>query len=184
LEIDESPVAFDRNEAAVLTEWTSHGEHMKEFKFKAKIEAGTGGGAFILFPYGTQQEFGTKAKIPVKATIDGIPYSGSLVKYGHPQHMLGILKSIREQLGKKPGDTVEVVLHKDNYPRTVEVPDEFHMKMKQGKVLLFFETLSYTHRKEYCRWITGAKKEETRQQRLEEAIKLLRKGMKTPLQIG
>ena len=157
---------------------------MKEFKFKAKIEAGTGGGAFILFPYDTQQEFGTKAKIPVKATIDGIPYSGSLVKYGHPQHMLGILKSIREQLGKKPGDTVEVVLHKDNYPRTVEVPDEFHMKMKQGKVLLFFETLSYTHRKEYCRWITGAKKEETRQQRLEEAIKMLRKGMKTPLQIG
>jgi uncharacterized protein YdeI (YjbR/CyaY-like superfamily) len=52
--------------------------------------------------------------------------------------------------------------------------------MKQEGALPFFEELSYTHRKEYCRWITEAKKEETRSARLEKAIAMLKKGIKTP----
>ncbi len=63
---------------------------MKKNKFKAKIEAGAGGGAYVLFPYDTEKEFGTKARVPVKATFNGLPYSGSLIKYGHLLHSLGI----------------------------------------------------------------------------------------------
>lgn len=77
---------------------------MKKYKFTAKIEPGDGGGAYVLFPYDAEKEFGTKGRVPVKATLDGVPYSGSLAKYGHPQHMLGILKAIRGQLRKGPGD--------------------------------------------------------------------------------
>ena len=153
---------------------------MKKYRFNAKMESGTGGGAFILFPYETEQEFGTKAKVPVRATIDGVPYMGSLIKYGHPQHALGIPKTIREQIDKEPGDTIEVVLWRDEEPRTLEVPSQFQKRMEQEKLLPFFEKLSYTHRKEYCRWITEAKKETTRQQRLEKAIELLSHGIKTP----
>ena len=98
---------------------------MKKYKFKAKIEAGDGGGAYGLFPYDTVTEFGSKGKVPVKAAFDGIPYTGSLIKYGHPLHTLGILKAIREQIGKGPGDTIEVVVCKDDEVRTVEVPAEF-----------------------------------------------------------
>ena len=83
---------------------------MKKYKFKAKIEAGHGGGAYVLFPYDTEKEFATKGKVPVKATFDGVPYSGSLIKYGNPLHMLGVLKSIREQIGKGPGDMIEVIV--------------------------------------------------------------------------
>ena len=153
---------------------------MKKFRFKAKIESGTGGGAFILFPYDTDREFGTKGRIPVKATIDDVPYTGSLIKYGHPQHMLGILKSIREQIDKGPGDTVDVVLWKDEELRTVEVPSELRKRMEDEGLVPFFEKLSYTHQKEYCRWITEAKREETRRQRVEKATKMLSEGRKTP----
>jgi hypothetical protein len=83
---------------------------MKRYKFKAKIESGDGGGAYVLFPFNTEKEFATKGKVPVKATFDGVPYSGSLIKYGNPLHMLGVLKSIREQIGKGPGDMIEVVV--------------------------------------------------------------------------
>ncbi|HEY1580992.1 MAG TPA: YdeI/OmpD-associated family protein [Terracidiphilus sp.] len=153
---------------------------MKRYTFKAKIETGDGGGACVLFPYDTEKEFATRGTIPVKATFNGVPYTGSLVKYGRPQHMLGILKAIREQIGKGPGDTIEVVLWKDEAPRVVEIPAAFKTAMKQADVFSFFETLSYTHRKEYCRWITEAKKEETRLARLEKAIVMLKKGIKTP----
>ena len=149
---------------------------MKKYKFKAKIEAGDGGGAYVLFPYDTGKEFATKGKVPVKATFDGAPYQGSLIKYGHPLHSLGILKAVREQIGKGPGDTIEVVVWKDAEVRTVEVPAEFEKLMKKEGLLPVFEKLSYTHRKEYCRWITEAKKEETRLKRLEKAIEMLKKG--------
>ena len=153
---------------------------MKKYKFKAKIEAGAGGGAYVLFPYDTDKEFATKGRVPVKATFDGVPYTGSLVKYSNPLHMLGMLKVVREQTGKGPGDTVEVVVWKDEEVRTVELPVEFEKLMKKAGLLQVFNKLSCTHRKEYCRWITEAKKEETRLKRLEKAIEMLRKGVSTP----
>ena len=153
---------------------------MKKYKFKAKIEAGDGGGAYVLFPYDTGKEFATQGKVPVKAAFNGVPYAGSLIKYGHPQHMLVVLKAIREQIGKGPGDTIEVVIWRDEELRTLEVPAPFKALMKKEGLLPFFEKLSYTHRKEYCRWITEAKKEETRLQRLRKAIEMLKKRIKTP----
>ncbi len=56
----------------------------------------------MLFPYDVEKEFGTKGKVPVKVAFDGVPYVGSLIKYGHPLHMLPILKAIRMQTGKGP----------------------------------------------------------------------------------
>ena len=153
---------------------------MKKYKFKAKIEAGDGGGAYILFPYDTEKEFATKGRVPIKATFDGVPYTGSLVKYGQPQHMLGLLKSIREQIGKGPGDMIEVTIQKDEEERVVEIPPAFEKLLQKKGLLPAFEKLSYTHRKEYCRWLTEAKREETRLARLEKAIAMLKKGVKTP----
>src|SRR5271169_2980921 len=98
---------------------------MNKYKFTAKLEAGDGGGAYVLFPYDTQEEFATKGRVPVKATLDGVPYTGSLVKYGHPKHMLGVLKAIRSQIAKEPGETIEVLLWRDDDVRTVELPAKF-----------------------------------------------------------
>lgn len=153
---------------------------MKQYKFKARIESADGGGACILFPYDVEKEFGTRGRVPVQVTFDGVPYAGSLVKYGRPQHMLGILKAIREQIGKQPGDTIDVILWKDEAPRTVEVPTAFQAAMKKAGVLAAFEKLSYTNRKEYCRWISEAKREETRTARLTKALDMLKQGIKTP----
>ena len=134
---------------------------MKKYKFTARIESAGGGGAYVLFPYDTEKEFGTKARVPVKALFDGVAYTGSLVKYGRPEHMLPILKEIREQIGKGSGDMVEVVLERDGAVRIVDVPPPFAALLKKEKLLAGFEKLSFTHRKEYCRWIGEARKEET-----------------------
>jgi hypothetical protein len=133
---------------------------MRKYKFKAKIEAGDGGGAYVLFPYDTEKEFATKGKVPVKATFNGVPYTGSLIKYSNPHHMLGVLKTIRQETGKGPGDTIEVVVWRDEEVRTLEVPAQFETLMKKEGLLPFFEKLSYTHRKEYCRWKGTTTKQE------------------------
>jgi hypothetical protein len=153
---------------------------MKKYAFTAKIEPGPGGGAFVIFPYDVEKEFGIKGRVPIQATFEGIPYAGSLMRCGAQQHMLGILKSICEQTGKQPGDKIKVEVWKDEEVRTVEVPAEFAALLKKEKLLPVFEKLSYTHRKEYVRWITEAKKEETRAARLTKSIDMLRKGVRTP----
>ena len=153
---------------------------MKAYKFKATIEPTDHGHGFVFFPYDTQEEFGTRGQVRVNATFDGVPYAGALVKYGPPQHMLPVVKTILEQIRKRPGDTVSVVLEHDKTDRTVEVPAEFAKAMKQARVLAAFEKLNYTHRKEYCRWITEAKREETRKNRIAKAAQMLTRGVKTP----
>jgi len=153
---------------------------MKTYKFKTRIESAGGGGMCVFFPFEVEKEFGTKGRVPVKATFDGVPYSGSLIKYGAPQHMIGVLKNIREQIGKGPGDIVEVTIEKDESERTVEVPVEFEKLLKKEKVWAAFEKLSYTHKKEYVRWISEAKREETRASRQAKSVEMLRAGVKTP----
>jgi hypothetical protein len=156
----------------------------KQYKFNATIESVQGpagrGGACVFFPYDVEKEFGTCGQVPVNITFDGVPYTGTMVKYGLPQHMLPVLKAIREEIGKGPGDTVSVTVERDNSLRTVVVPPELQKLLKKEGLLPVFDKLSYTHRKEYCRWITQAKKEETRQARLVKAVTMLRDGVKTP----
>ena len=153
---------------------------MQKYTFKAKIQEGRGGGAFVFFPYDVEREFGVKGRVPIKATFDGELETASLVKMGQPQHLIGVAKAIRLKIGKQPGDVIDVEVWKDESERTVEVPPELQKLMKKEGVLPFFEKLSFTHRKEYCRWITEAKKEETRQRRLEQAIRMMKQGVKTP----
>ena len=74
------------------------------------------GGAYVVFPYDIRQEFG-KGRVKVHVTFDGIPYDGSIVNMGvkNPDgsicYIIGVLKSIREQLGKFDGDDVEVTVY-------------------------------------------------------------------------
>jgi hypothetical protein len=89
---------------------------MKKFEFTATIQPGDGGGAFVFFPFDMEQSFGTTGKVRVHTLIDGIPGTGSLFKYGYPQHILGVLKAVRVQLGKSVGDTVSVVVWSDTAP--------------------------------------------------------------------
>lgn len=154
------------------------GKVMKKYSFRAKIEK-TNGGSCIFFPYDVPTEFGTSGRVPVQATFDGIPYRGSLMKYGHPQHMLGVLKGIQEKIGKQAGDTVDVVLWKDEEDRVVQIPESLKSRLKRDHLLSAFESLSYTRRKEYCRSIEDAKKEETQSRRIDQIIETLKQEAKS-----
>lgn len=57
------------------------------------------------------------------------------------------------------------------------VPDYFAAALKQHrKARSVFEDFSYSHRKEYLEWITEAKREETRAQRIKTALEWLAAG--------
>lgn len=149
-------------------------------QFTARIQAESGGGAFVTLPFDVEAEFGSK-RPKVSVTFDGVAYRGTAVRMGSPDHMLIIRKDIREQIGKQPGDDVEVTIELDTEPRVVEVPDDFVEALKPFPAALeFFDGLSFTHQKEYVRWITEAKRVETRERRIAKGVEMLRSEVKTP----
>jgi len=54
--------------------------------------------------------------------------------------------------------------------KTVIVPADFKKLLSKNKVLPYFESMSYSHKKEWIMWINDAKKEETRMKRMDKAI--------------
>ena len=89
---------------------------MKQYEYDAVIvEDPDSGGAYVAFPWDIRKEFG-KGRVKVHATFDGIPYDGSVVNMGVKNedgeicYIIGVLKAIRKQLGKKDGDSIHVVI--------------------------------------------------------------------------
>jgi hypothetical protein len=148
----------------------------KKQTFTATIQNAGGGGAFVEVPFDVEQAFGAK-KPRIRALIDGVPYRGLLVRMGGPNHMLIVLKGIREQIGKTFGDEVTITVEPDTEPRVIEIPAELKKAFRTEKdAKANFEKLSYTHRKEYVTWINEAKREETRQNRIVKTIEMLKQG--------
>ena len=150
----------------------------KKHTFTATIQNAGEGGAFVEVPFDVEAELGSK-KPKVKATIEGVPYRGTLVRMGTECHLLLILKEIREKIGKTFGDEVTVTVEPDTEPRVIDIPAELKKAFKTEKeAKAFFDKLSYSHQREYVMWINEAKREETRQNRILKTIEMLKKGKK------
>ena len=92
-------------------------------RFSAPIEGAPRGGAYVTVPPEVIEELGGGGRIPVTASFDGVAYRGSIVRMGGSS-VLGVLKGIREGLGKEVGDIVEVIVDLDVEAREVELPPE------------------------------------------------------------
>lgn len=146
--------------------------------FTAVIEGSDGGGAYVTVPFDVEQVFGKK-RVKIVATIEGEPYRGSLVRMG-ARHLLIVRKDIRARIGKDVGDAVTVTVEEDTAPREVAVPPDFQQALDAApEAKAFFDGLSYTHRREYVAWIEEARREQTRKDRIERAVEMLRAGKKS-----
>jgi len=94
-------------------------------------------------------------------------------------HILGLTQEIRKQLGKTFGDEVSVSLTEDKEERVVEIADDIASVFNENpEAKDLFDKMSYTHKKEYIRWIEEAKKPETRENRKIKMIQMILDGKK------
>jgi uncharacterized protein YdeI (YjbR/CyaY-like superfamily) len=62
--------------------------------------------------------------------------------------------------------------------RKLVVPDYFKKALaKNKKAEAHFKAFSYSHQREYVDWVTGAKREETRERRILKSIEMLEEGI-------
>jgi hypothetical protein len=135
----------------------------------------------IKIPFDVQKVFGTRARVPVRGTINGFPFRSSIFPMGGEGcHYMAVNKQTREGAKAKGGETVSVVMERDEEPRTITPPPDFAKALKANKAArAMWEKLSYTHRKEHAKAIEEAKRPETRARRIEKAVADLAAGKKT-----
>jgi hypothetical protein len=150
-----------------------------KLRFKVKIEGKEAGvvGA-ITPPVDVVEVFGTRARVPVRGTINGFPFRSSLMPYSG-RHMMPVNKTLCQGAGAKAGDMVEVVMERDKEERTVQPPPQLKKELAKSKTALAnWEKASFTNKKEMALAIQGAKQEETRGRRLAKIIQILKTGAK------
>jgi len=113
-------------------------------------------------------------RFPVVATVNGYVWRTSVVRMGG-EYLLGLNREVRDGAGVEAGDTIDLQLELDTRPREVEVPPALGAALAaDNEARAAYEKLSYTHRKEYARWVAEAKRDETRERRVAKAIEELR----------
>ena len=115
----------------------------------------------------------------VQITINGYSYRTTAMFMGG-RFLVPLAAEHRDGAGAPAGEEIDVEIELDTAVREVIVPPDLAAALAaHPSVQAFFDQLSFTHRKEWARWIEDAKKPETRQPRLTKAIDELREGRRT-----
>ncbi len=155
-------------------------EFVPEHTFDAVLELESeNGGVYFLVPPTVDTTSGPRGPLKVRVRIDGFPLQTALSTLTDGTPGIVVPRVVRNAVGKTWGHTVHVELARDTAPRQVSVPEDF------ADALLItsgarekFERLSYSHQREYVRWVEAAKKDDTRRKRVVEAAEMVAAGKK------
>jgi hypothetical protein len=115
-------------------------------------------------------------RFPVVVTVNGYRWRTTVTRM-RGEFLVGLNRAVRESAGVEAGENVVVKIELDRAPRDVDVPAALARALAQDSTAKKeFDHLSFTHRKEYARWVAEAKRKETRDRRIAQAIQMLREG--------
>jgi hypothetical protein len=148
-------------------------------RFRATIELNGKTATGFQVPDEVIDALGAGKRPPVLVTIGGYTYRTTIAPMGG-RFLIGINAQHREAAGVAAGEEIDVEVVTDTGPREVTVPADLAAALAEDKTAqATFGKLSYTHRKEWVRWVEEAKKPETRQTRLIKTVQTLHEGKRT-----
>lgn len=132
--------------------------------------------AFLLSDEQVAAVGGGSRTFPVRVSVNGVTLSLRLARMGG-ENLIGLARAAREQAGVSIGSTYQVDIVADGGVRAVEVPEDLAVALAHDvEARAAFEALAYSHRKEFVRWISEAKRDATRTQRVAKTVEMLRAG--------
>jgi Bacteriocin-protection, YdeI or OmpD-Associated/Domain of unknown function (DUF1905) len=149
---------------------------MGKIQLRTRLEP-RGPAAAVVLDDAQVAEVGEGAKrFPVLATVNDYTWRTSVARMGG-EFLVGLNREVRQGAGVEAGHEVDVTLELDSAPRKVEVPEALATALAADPpAKAAFEGMAFTHRKEYARWVAEAKREETRQRRVQQALDMIRAG--------
>lgn len=145
-------------------------------RMEATLEPRGPAGAFVLTDEQVGLVGGGRKTFPVRVTVNGRVLSLRLARMGG-ENMIGLSKAVRADAGVEIGSSYPVEITLDEDERTVQVPADLAAALvADPDAQAAFGALSFTHRKEFVRWVEEAKKDETRAQRVAQTVEMVRSG--------
>ena len=148
-------------------------------RFTATVELNGKTATGIEVPADVVERLGGGKRPAVVVALGGHTYRTTVGVMGG-RAMVPVSAEHRTAAGVAAGDEVEVGLTLDTAPRTVEVPEDLAALLSADSAArATFDTLAPGQRKEWVRWVTEAKKPETRADRVVRTVEALAAGRRT-----
>ena len=145
-------------------------------RFRATVQLNGKTATGIEVPDEVVAALGQGQRPPVRVTVGGYSYRTTVARMGG-RFLIPVSAENRVAAGVAAGDAVEVDLELDDALREVEVPADLAVALGQDDAARAnFEALPYSHRKEWARWVTEAKKPDTRTTRITKTVQSLHEG--------
>lgn len=127
--------------------------------------------------HGMQEWDATKGSDWNPVTMIAVDARWSAVRYKYAPG----LEEARHARQSEPITDADGTVVVDREKRIVTAPKDLQKLLaKNARARAHFDTLSFTHRKEYVVWIVEAKKPETRDARVTKTVEMLARGKKSP----
>jgi hypothetical protein len=132
----------------------------------------------ITIPFDVEKTYGTRSRVPVRGTINGFPYRGTIFPLGG-KYIFVVNRELRANAKVKGGEMISMEMERDDEPRIITPPPDLARALRANRAAqAAWDKLSYTHKKEHARAVEDAKRPETRVRRIEKAIAQLSEGKK------
>jgi hypothetical protein len=138
-------------------------------KFRATLELHGKTATGITVPPDVVESLGGGKRPAVTVTLKKHSYRTTIAPMGGV-FLIPVSSEHRSAAGIKAGDLLDVVVELDAAPREVEVPADLAAALKKAGLLKAFDGLSFSRRKEAVVAVEGAKKQETRERRIEKVV--------------
>jgi bifunctional DNA-binding transcriptional regulator/antitoxin component of YhaV-PrlF toxin-antitoxin module len=145
-------------------------------RFRTTVRLGGKTATGIQVPVEVVESLGQGKRPPVQVTINGHTYRSTVASRGG-QFIIPVSAAHREAAGIAAGDEVGVDIELDTEPRQVTVPTDFAEALeREPAAKQYFDSLPYSHQSRHVLAIEEAKTAETRQRRIDNAIRMLLQG--------
>jgi hypothetical protein len=148
-------------------------------RFSATVELNGKTATGIEVPGDVVEALAAGMRPPVLVTIGDYTYRTTVARMGG-RFLVALSAENRAAAGVTAGERIDVEIVPDTEPREVTVPADLAEALAEdAQAQTTFNGLSFTHRKEWVRWVEEAKKPETRQTRLAKTVEALHDGKRT-----
>jgi hypothetical protein len=148
-------------------------------KFRSEVLLGGKTATGIQVPDEVVASLGAGHRPKVRVTIGGYTYRTTVARMSG-MFLIPLNAENRAASRVGAGDMVDVTIEPHDEPRDVEGADDLRTAIaREPAAEAWFNQLSYTHRKEWVRWVEEAKREETRRSRIEKTVASLAVGQRS-----
>ena len=156
-----------------------HEEQGVSVRFRTTVELGGKTATGVEVPADVVARLGPGKRHAVRVSVGVHTYRSTVAVMGG-RFLLPLSAENRAAAGVAAGDEVEVELAPDLAPRTVDVPEDLAALLSADSAAqATYDTLAPGQRKEWVRWVTEAKKPETRSDRVVKTVEALAAGRRT-----